>query len=208
MDSETGGKSQISYGLSVPSSTKPVFDRLDWTSSNTHLVVADTYGVTVLERLFSADEIPDLSAVSVLVYNTDQHTGARIANKGLEDVTVLSDEASLVAAMREKLLSTTMETHLYIAAEHAFLGRIAEAAYACGIAAQSLTAETCGPSTRSAQCAHCKHVAKVDRRAYVCPACHLTLSVRDHYSKRIGAYQAVIVTAPEERLDLLKSETL
>jgi dimethylamine monooxygenase subunit C len=48
------------------------------------------------------------------------------------------------------------------------------------------------------QCVHCKGFTEnVTATPFVCAHCGLNLFVRDHYSRRLGAFQGVCVDAEE-----------
>jgi hypothetical protein len=48
------------------------------------------------------------------------------------------------------------------------------------------------------QCVHCKGITEdVETDPFVCAHCGLNLYVRDHYSRRLAAYQAVCIDAED-----------
>jgi len=69
--------------------------------------------------------------------------------------------------------------------------------------------EQSGTLVRRVWCVHCDtYTENVTQRVYDCPGCSLTLVVRDHYSRRLAAFQAVKADAevpvelpPAEELD-------
>ena len=52
--------------------------------------------------------------------------------------------------------------------------------------------EHCGSFVRRVWCVHCDgYTENVTQRVFICPHCARTLVVRDHYSRRLAAFQAV-----------------
>jgi predicted RNA-binding Zn-ribbon protein involved in translation (DUF1610 family) len=48
------------------------------------------------------------------------------------------------------------------------------------------------------QCVHCKGITEdVETDPFVCGHCGLNLFVRDHYSRRLAAYQGVCIDAED-----------
>ena len=48
------------------------------------------------------------------------------------------------------------------------------------------------------QCVHCKGITEdVETDPFVCDHCGLNLFVRDHYSRRLAAYQGVCIDAED-----------
>ena len=55
-----------------------------------------------------------------------------------------------------------------------------------------------GSAARRVQCVHCKGITdNVRISPFTCSHCGLSLLVRDHYSRRIGAFQGVCIDAEE-----------
>ena len=55
-----------------------------------------------------------------------------------------------------------------------------------------------GLIARRMQCVHCKDITEdVEMDPFICAHCGLSLYVRDHYSRRIAAYQGVCVDAED-----------
>ena len=67
-----------------------------------------------------------------------------------------------------------------------------------GIDHAAIETEHRGSLARRVQCVHCKGITdNVTTQPAVCSHCGLTLLVRDHYSRRIGAFQGVCIDAEE-----------
>ena len=69
-------------------------------------------------------------------------------------------------------------------------------AWEFGIRHQSIRTEHRGSLARRVQCVHCKGLTEpVTTNIVACAHCGLHLLVRDHYSRRMGAFQGVNVDA-------------
>lgn len=91
-----------------------------------------------------------------------------------------------------------MGTRLYISGTEGFIGRAMQLALDRGMDFQSIPTEHRGSEARRVQCVHCKGITEnVTTSPFTCSHCGLPLLVRDHYSRRLGAFQGVNVDAEE-----------
>ena len=91
-----------------------------------------------------------------------------------------------------------MGTRLYLAGTEGFIGQAMQVALDHGIDPGSVHCEHRGSTARRVQCVHCKGITEnVTTSPYDCTSCGLSLLVRDHYSRRIGAFQGVNIDAEE-----------
>lgn len=109
------------------------------------------------------------------------------------------DHPSIATAMfrlRSKLATATMGTRLYASGTEPFIGSVIQEALQAGIDYRSVITEHRGSAKRRVQCVHCKGFTEnVTATPFVCAHCGLNLFVRDHYSRRLGAFQGVCVDA-------------
>ena len=91
-----------------------------------------------------------------------------------------------------------MGTRIYLAGTEGFIGQAQQVAMNHGVDPASVNAEHRGSTARRVQCVHCKGITEnVTTSPYTCSACGLSLLVRDHYSRRLGAFQGVCIDAEE-----------
>jgi dimethylamine monooxygenase subunit C len=91
-----------------------------------------------------------------------------------------------------------MGTRLYISGTEGFIGQAMQVALSHGIDFNSIKTEHRGSEARRVQCVHCKGITEnVRTQPVTCSHCGLSLLVRDHYSRRIGAFQGVCIDAEE-----------
>ena len=94
------------------------------------------------------------------------------------------------------LASTTMGTRLYVAGAETFIGNVHQLAAGYGVNHLSILSEHRGSEARRVQCVHCKgFMENVTTNWCVCAHCGLNLLVRDHFSRRLNAFQGVCIDA-------------
>jgi len=100
------------------------------------------------------------------------------------------------------LSSATMGTRLQVAGGEGFVGRVVRRGIDHCIDPRSVLTEHAGTLARRVQCVHCKTFTEaVTTSLFECPGCGNLLLVRDHFSRRLAAFQGVCVNAedPAER---------
>lgn len=91
-----------------------------------------------------------------------------------------------------------MGTQLYLAGSEGVMGQALRDAIAAGMSHLDVQKEQRGQPARRMQCVHCKGITEdVSTDPFECAHCHQMLFVRDHYSRRLAAYQAVRVDAED-----------
>lgn len=106
--------------------------------------------------------------------------------------------ATLLFRLKVSLANATMGTRLYIAGTEGFIGQAMQIAVDLGMDFHSIPTEHRGSLARRVQCVHCKGVTEnVTVSPFPCSHCGLPLLVRDHYSRRLAAFQGVNIDAEE-----------
>ncbi|MBB2750172.1 UNVERIFIED_ORG: putative RNA-binding Zn-ribbon protein involved in translation (DUF1610 family) [Rhizobium aethiopicum] len=106
--------------------------------------------------------------------------------------------ATLLFRLKGSLATAHMGTRLYISGTEGFIGQAMLVALDCGMDHASLITEHRGSLARRVQCVHCKGTTDdVTTSPFACSHCGLTLLVRDHYSRRLAAFQGVNIDAEE-----------
>lgn len=91
-----------------------------------------------------------------------------------------------------------MGLQIYLAGTEGLIGQASQEATQAGIALAAIQTEHRGSVARRMQCVHCKGITEdVEIDPFVCSHCGLTLFVRDHYSRRLAAYQGVCIDAED-----------
>lgn len=105
---------------------------------------------------------------------------------------------TLLFRLKGTLATAHMGTRLYIAGTEGFIGQAMLVALDHGMDQASILTEHRGSLARRVQCVHCKGVTDdVTHTPFTCSHCGLSLLVRDHYSRRLAAFQGVNIDAEE-----------
>ncbi len=106
--------------------------------------------------------------------------------------------ATLIFRLKGSLSTAHMGTRLYVSGTEGFIGHAMMVALDYGMDHASIVTEHRGSLARRVQCVHCKGVTEdVTHSPFPCSHCGLPLLVRDHYSRRLGAFQGVNIDAEE-----------
>src|SRR4029078_11218102 len=104
----------------------------------------------------------------------------------------------LLNRLKAALQAAKMGTRLYISGTEGFIGQAMQVALDLDIDFNSIRTEHRGSMARRVQCVHCKGITdNVTTSPFTCSHCGVPLLVRDHYSRRYGAFQGVNIDAEE-----------
>ena len=94
------------------------------------------------------------------------------------------------------LAEAGMDTAFYVAGPEVFLWQAANVLRRAGIEGRRIRQELAGSKARTVYCVHCSTLNEgVTTTIYRCAGCGMALTVRDHFSRPLGAYAGVIVDA-------------
>ena len=98
----------------------------------------------------------------------------------------------LLARLRDRLDSARIGLRLYAAGSDTFLSDVACLADRVGMTAGELFLDRLGPPSRRVRCVHCRAMTEdVAATLIRCAGCGAMLLVRDHFSRRLGAFMGV-----------------
>lgn len=166
-----------------------------------HLFVLEGEGALALIERAGSDDGDFLKKTEILYLpsgsvarNHDQALGALEADVFWKAPTL----QPLIFRLRACLEGANMGTRIYISGTEGFIGQIVQVALDFGVDFNSLKTEHRGSLARRVQCVHCKGITdNVTTSPVICTHCGLPLLVRDHYSRRLGAFQGVNIDAEE-----------
>ncbi|WP_292331159.1 dimethylamine monooxygenase subunit DmmA family protein [Mesorhizobium sp.] len=162
--------------------------------------------MTAIERLLAMPWPASTGSICVHVLGRENRIGSLLNAPGIEFGLHL-DECAFCEVLSARMDAMPAAARLYVAGTESFLSLVRRQARDRGLAADVMLAEQAGAGARRAQCVHCKTVYDgIARRAFDCPRCGVTLVVRDHYSRRIGAYQAVVLHPSDPNVPALRQE--
>ena len=100
--------------------------------------------------------------------------------------------------LRHVLANAHQGLQVYLTGTEGLMGQAQNEAMQAGIPHGSIQTEHRGSVARRMQCVHCKGITEdVMHDPFQCAHCGLHLFVRDHYSRRLAAYQGVRVDAED-----------
>ncbi len=97
----------------------------------------------------------------------------------------------LAIRLRSLLSSAAVGTRLYVCGDESFLWQVHRIACAGGLQSNEITMIRSG-QRRDLYCVHCSTHQKIGHQEQVrCSGCGVQLLVREHFSRRLGAYMGV-----------------
>jgi len=177
--------------------SRPVYGTLEPRLGKAHLMIADAEGAVAILDLAAQDA--GLMAKAHIIYipkGTDFADKLR-ALKPAQFYEGPSYPAS-VQRIRKVLGDAHMGLQVYLAGTEGLIGQAMNEAVTAGIPASAIQTEHRGSVARRMQCVHCKGITEdVMTDPFVCSHCGLNLFVRDHYSRRLAAFQGVCIDAED-----------
>ncbi|MNZ66706.1 hypothetical protein D3C78_849370 [compost metagenome] len=131
-----------------------------------------------------------------LLYSRESFSGqdflAELQQRQVAELRVHPSNQALVEDLERILGDAHMGTRLYLSGSESFIGTAMQAATRYDMNSDEVLREHAGSFVRRVWCVHCdSYTENVTQRVFECPSCHVMLVVRDHYSRRLAAFQAV-----------------
>lgn len=179
--------------------SRPVYGTLAPRPGKSHLMIADAVGAEALLELADRDE--NLMAKSHIIYlpkDTGDTYVDRLRAAGPNQLYVGPSFAAATQRIRHVLGQAHMGLQVYLTGTEGLIGQAMNEATAVGIPHTAIQTEHRGSVARRVQCVHCKGITEdVTTDPFVCGHCGLNLFVRDHYSRRLAAFQGVCIDAED-----------
>lgn len=180
--------------------SRPIYGVLAPRPGAFHLMVADGEGGGALADLVAA--APELAARAHILYTagpngTDEWD--RIAALGARQAQRAASVPTLLTRMARVLQDIPMGAQVYLTGTEGLMGQAERDIMALGFPHADIQKEHRGSTVRRVQCVHCKGITEnVKTDPFQCSHCGLHLFVRDHYSRRIAAFQGVNIDAEDK----------
>lgn len=175
--------------------SRPVYGTLEPRTGAAHLFIADAEGAEAILDVAT----PDLMARAHIIFIT-KGTDYEGALKALSPAIFYAGPTYSAAEQRihKTLGDAKMGLQVYLAGTEGLMGQAMQAATLAGIPHTAIQTEHRGSTARRMQCVHCKGITEdVEVDPFQCSHCGLHLFVRDHYSRRLAAYQGVCIDAED-----------
>jgi dimethylamine monooxygenase subunit C len=152
----------------------------------------------LLEQKLPKSELTKADVLYVPTNAAAKDYGSNLKALGVNDEWTAPSVPVLLNRLNVVLGQAHMGTRIYIAGTEGFIGQAMQVAMAHGVDYGPIRTEHRGSEARRVQCVHCKGITdNVKTSPYACSHCGLQLLVRDHYSRRLGAFQGVCIDAEE-----------
>jgi predicted RNA-binding Zn-ribbon protein involved in translation (DUF1610 family) len=185
--------SKFSFPPSIKS--RPVWGRLEPRTGAAHLFIADAHGAEAILDVATAS----IMATSHIIY-IPKGEGFADKLRALNPAQFYEGPsyAASVTRIQKTLADAKMGLQLYLSGTEGLMGQALHEAMQAGIPHTAIQTEHRGSTARRMQCVHCKGITEdVATDPFQCSHCGLNLFVRDHYSRRLAAYQGVCIDAED-----------
>ncbi|VVP53583.1 hypothetical protein PS850_05575 [Pseudomonas fluorescens] len=175
--------------------SRPIYDRLQPLPGGIrHIIAGQGSGGRAMLRLLG--DMAGLNRPITLLYSQESFSGQDFLDQlqlhPEHPLHVHASNQALIDELKALLGEARMGTRLYLAGSESFLGSAMQVATHFDLNRDEVLREHSGTLVRRVWCVHCdSYTENVTQRVYDCPGCGLTLVVRDHYSRRLAAFQAV-----------------
>ena len=179
--------------------SKPIYSTLIWQPHATaHLVLVEgDAGAIAAIRLFQQMQPMQRTLLIQLASdNVASKYSAALQAVVADELQIVSSDVLLAQALESFLSKATMGLRIYVAGSENFMWSVAEIAQGYGINEADIFKELTGTLARSVYCVHCKAITHhVHHNISKCDGCGRMLFIRDHFSRRLGAYMGLMVDA-------------
>lgn len=183
--------------------SRPVYGTLSPQPGKHHLFVADAEGALAIADM--AGTTPSGFFGGAHIIFMPAHDGKHVdALEALKPAQFYQGPsfASALPRLKQTLANAHMGLRVYLAGTEGLIGQAMQVALEAGVDHTSIQTEHRGSLARRMQCVHCKGITEnVTTQPAICSHCGLLLLVRDHYSRRIAAFQGVCINA-EDRSEI------
>lgn len=180
--------------------SRPVYGVLEPRPGSGHLVVADGEGGAAVVALLGKAPRGMRQGTSILYLPgvNGEDMAAELQALGAGQFYRSPSFAAALPRLRKVLGEARMGLQIYAAGSEGVMGQVQREVMAAGLDHTALQMEHRGSRARRVQCVHCKGITEnVRHDPFRCSHCGLHLFVRDHYSRRIAAFQGVNIDAED-----------
>lgn len=183
--------------------SRPVYAALEPRPGMVHVIVADDEGALAVEEMLAkANDRSEMLAASHVMYcpgPTGTDLSARLEALGAAQFFRAPTIPALLPRLQRVVADAHMGTQFYLAGTEGLIGQAEREIMATGFPHASIQKEQRGSTLRRVQCVHCKGITEnVATDPFRCSHCGLHLFVRDHYSRRLAAFQGVNIDAEDK----------
>ncbi len=179
--------------------SRPVYGTLVAKPGAAHLIVADGEGADAVVEMFAkaGGALPQ-SHIIYMPGPDGIDKAAELRDLGAAQFHRAPSFAAAASRLAKVLLDAHMGMQIYAAGSEGLIAQVCQAAAAAGLPYEAVQTEHRGSLARRVQCVHCKGITEnVRTDPFQCSHCGLNLYVRDHFSRRLAAFQGVNIDAED-----------
>lgn len=177
--------------------SRPVYGTLQAQVGKSHLMIADAHGAEAVLEMAAKE--PAMMAQSHIIY-IPKGTQFGLQIQALKPAQYYEGPsyAAAVSRIKRVLSDAAMGLQIYLSGTEGLIGQAQYEVMQAGFDYTAIQTEHRGSVARRMQCVHCKGITEdVMMDPFQCSHCGLNLFVRDHYSRRLAAFQGVCIDAEE-----------
>lgn len=180
--------------------SKPVYTTLLWHEKATaHVVIAEgDGGLAVLKLLQQKYPSQQVKGFFVKSPNALKNYADIISSLAPEEFKIYGNTNEALNSLKKSLADCCMGSRFYLAGSEGFIWSVAKVLASVGVQDDDIDKELCGTLARSVYCVHCKAITHdAHHNVVACSGCQRQLFIRDHFSRRLGAYMGLMVDAEQ-----------
>ena len=186
--------------VSDPILSRPRYGVLELRAGSGHLMVADGDGAGAIVEML-AGNMPPACHIIYIPGADGVDRAAELRALGPAQFVRCPTFATALPRLQKVLADAHMGLQIYAAGTEGLMGQVQREVVAAGLPHTAVQMEQRGSLARRVQCVHCKGITEnVVHDPFQCSHCGLNLFVRDHYSRRIAAFQGVNIDAEDPGL--------
>ena len=177
--------------------SRPAYGVLALRAGSGHLMVADGDGAGALIDVIGG-RVPPACHILYMPGANGVDRAADLQALGAAQFQRAPTFAAALPRLQKVLSDAHMGLQIYAAGTEGLMGQVQREVVAAGLPHTALQMEHRGSLARRVQCVHCKGITEnVTVDPFMCSHCGLNLFVRDHYSRRLAAFQGVNIDAED-----------
>ena len=178
--------------------SRPAYGVLHLRPGSGHLLVADGCGAGAVRDILLGASALTSSHIIYIPGANGVDLAADLQALGAAQFIRCPSFAAALPRLRKVLADARMGLQIYASGTEGLMGQVQREVMAAGLPHTALQMEHRGSLARRVQCVHCKGITEdVTLDPFRCSHCGLNLFVRDHYSRRIAAFQGVNIDAED-----------
>lgn len=180
--------------------SRPVYGQLEPRAGKSHLLIADADGAGAILDLAKSTpkEFFEKAHIIYIPKDSGDKYIAKLEALQAKQLYIGPSYNASVPRIQRVLSAATNGLQIYLSGTEGLMGQAMREATNVGYPYSAIQTEHRGSKARRMQCVHCKGITEdVKTDPFVCSHCGLNLFVRDHYSRRLAAFQGVCVDAED-----------